>query len=69
MYTARDDSDGRLVRLPGLECPECGQVQPDVRKIECIPESEVPSSMRVRSAPRSDGFRRVSTVPQMRAVR
>lgn len=69
VYTARDDSDGRLVRLPGLECMECGQVQPDVHKIELIPETEVPSSMRLRSARKSDEFRRVSTVPQMLAVR
>jgi hypothetical protein len=49
-YTAREDDGKRLIPVPGLKCETCGALQPDVKKIESMPELRIPSSVRLRCA-------------------
>jgi hypothetical protein len=50
VYKARDDDGKRWIGLPAIECLTCGTLRPDADKIASMPDLEVPSSIRLRSA-------------------
>jgi hypothetical protein len=50
IYRARDDIGELLCDLPAEECTECGNICPDVEKIDALDSSKVPSSIRLRCA-------------------
>jgi|HubBroStandDraft_5_1064220.scaffolds.fasta_scaffold1027077_1 hypothetical protein len=50
IYRARDGLERRVYQLPATECVDCGTLSPDADKIDAMPDTEVPSSVRIRCA-------------------
>jgi hypothetical protein len=50
IYRAKEDNGDKLFELPAQQCLDCGNIYPDVEKIDELSPRDVPSSVRLRCA-------------------